>query len=978
MSRIQVTWVVRTRNGQIKGPYSTEAILRMIGEGVFSGQEMISKLPDGQWTQISKEGAFYDKLLEALEGVVDVDPKKAQKMEAETVIMKPPTQAGNSNTTNSANSTNAANTANNTMSNGPSKESFAQLRVEIEKAPRIDVLQAAQVAPAKVPKSISGGKKNNVIELSNIKNMEKGEIANALKGPLAILLVIFIVGVWLLWDSGPSRGDKIHLLAPGKSSSILSDADVKKKLNEALFAMEQDTFDSYFEAQNKLVSIVEGAPANLEVRGLLCVVYGELWPFAKQDAQDQKTIAMVTQGTRAINVVSPFGQVCESVKLMTTGRFREARGTVEGVLESSEPFSLLPVMYYYKASLLEGERDLLNAVPYYEKSAQMWDKWLRPQVGLAKLYLSQGSYAEASQVLRSILTKNPKHREAKILMGIVEYRGFKNSDSAFTLLSAAMDARTRVSPLIEADGYHVLAEIYVFRNEKRKALEMAQRGFTLNPNSSDLRQLVVRLGGSDKMSGGKNQNNEMLFLGDQYVRQGDYLAAQAEFKAAFEMDPKNGTAAMKAAKSLWQLNQSFEAIEWLNKAIKAEPKLISAYVLQADYMSQRFDFTGALTILSNATRMSPSNYEVLRGLALLEFRKNNMPGAVNYALRAVKAYDGDIDTYILLAKANGNLAQSIMPLNKKEIERKENAAKDSVRYATKAVEIDATNPEAQITYAKMLAVNNGVDAGITYLNELIKRFSYTLDYRVALAEVYKQEDRYSQAKDIYEKVVEADRRNKKAWLGLGESYKALGLNDKALKALLQAAVIDPTDGEALFQAGKLYLETARYDEAIQQFKRVQRLNPNFPRTYYYIGKASFASGDLDGAATAAKEEKKLNPNMADSYILAAEIYSARKQFTECAGEYSQAMKLRPQGADIYVKAAQCYRQSASLDVAEDMLTLAAARESGYAEIYREQGAIYEMKGDIRSAAQAYNKYLGLSPNAPDRAEIENKLSRLGN
>lgn len=79
MSRIQVTWVVRTRNGQIKGPYSTEAILRMIGEGVFSGQEMISKLPDGQWTQISKEGAFYDKLLEALEGVVDVDPKKAQR-----------------------------------------------------------------------------------------------------------------------------------------------------------------------------------------------------------------------------------------------------------------------------------------------------------------------------------------------------------------------------------------------------------------------------------------------------------------------------------------------------------------------------------------------------------------------------------------------------------------------------------------------------------------------------------------------------------------------------------------------------------------------------------------------------------------------------------------------------------------------------------------------------------------------------------
>lgn len=230
MSRIQVTWVVRTRNGQIKGPYSTEAILRMIGEGVFSGQEMISKLPDGQWTQISKEGAFYDKLLEALEGVVEVDPKKAQKMEAETVIMKPPSATNHNNTT--------PNTSNVTTG-GPSKESFAQLRVDIEKAPKIDVLQSVQVAPAVLPKNLSRNNSDNVIELSNIKNMEKGEIVKALKGPFVILLAVVVLGFWLLWDSGPSAGDKIHLLAPGKSSAILTDADVKKKLNEALFAMER-------------------------------------------------------------------------------------------------------------------------------------------------------------------------------------------------------------------------------------------------------------------------------------------------------------------------------------------------------------------------------------------------------------------------------------------------------------------------------------------------------------------------------------------------------------------------------------------------------------------------------------------------------------------------------------------------------------------------------------------------------------------
>lgn len=959
MSRIQVTWVVKTVNGQVKGPYSTDAILRMIGDGVFSGQEMISKIPDGKWTLISKETAFYDKLLEALESVVEVDPKKAQKMEEETIIQGPPSSAANHEAKITA-------------------ESLANLKIK-NASSQVDLhSRPAQVPPAHntISNVSANTKSNSIIELANLGNLEKGELTKNVKGPMLFLIAAVLIGILVLWDFEDTDETKIHLLAPGRSQTAMSDSQIKSKLSEGLLAMEQDTFDSYIVAQNRLVSIVEGAPMNLEVRALLCVMYKELWPYAMQDAQDIKTIATVTQSTRALNIVSPFGQVCESVKLMASGRFKEARGVIEATLESSEPFSLLPVLYTFKAELLAGERDFVNAVPYFEKSIQLWEKWLYPRVALAKALIQRNDFIGAANLLKDVLKKNPKHREVKILLGIIEFRGFRNTEVAYGYLGPAMASDVRIPQLIEADGYSVLAEIYSARGEKSKALEAAQIALELNPNNNDIRQLVIRLGGTDKINSDKGKNNELLYLGEQYARQGDYLAAQAEFKAAFEVDPKNGVAAMKAAKSLWQLNQSFEAIEWLHKAIKAEPKLISAYVLQADYMSQRFDFLGALQILTNATRIAPNNYEVLRGLAFLEFRKNNMVGTINYALRSVKSYDGDIETYILLSQANGILSRSIVPINKKDLEKKENATKDAIRYAIKAVEIDATNPEAQIVYAKTLAQSQGVDSGISYLNDLIKRFSYTLDYRVALAEIYKSEDRYSQAKDIYANIVELDAKNKKAWLGLGESEKALGSNDKALKAFLAAAVLDPTDGEALFQVGKLYLETNRFDEAIQQFKRLQRLNPNYPRTHYYIGKAAFSSGDFNTALDASKLEKKLNPNVADSYVLAAEVFTALKQYAECAAEYSLAMKLRPQGADIYVKAAACYRQSGSMDVAEDMLTLASSRESGYAEIYREQGAIYEVKGDPRSAAQAYNKYLGLSPNAPDRAEIENKISRL--
>jgi hypothetical protein len=40
---------------------------------------------------------------------------------------------------------------------------------------------------------------------------------------------------------------------------------------------------------------------------------------------------------------------------------------------------------------------------------------------------------------------------------------------------------------------------------------------------------------------------------------------------------------------------------------------------------------------------------------------------------------------------------------------------------------------------------------------------------------------------------------------------------------------------------------------------------------------------------------------------------------------------------IYVRAARCYRLSGQIDMAQGFLDIAAERESGYEEIYKEQG-----------------------------------------
>ncbi len=947
MSRIQIHWIVKASAGQTKGPYTTEALLKLISEGAFSGSEMVSRYPGGQWTILSKEPQFYDKLLEALENSVEEVPRSNDNVNAETIVGPVPEHLKNPHST---------------------QRSILEKSEAFQQGSKNKPIERTQLPP-----SVGGGP---IIELKNIEQAQRIAFVKNAKWPLILVSLALLLVVYVLLPNGPDAGEKISLIAPKRGAAAMSDQQAKEKYSAAVAAIEADTIESYLVAQNHLVSIVEGAPSNLEVRGLLCLVYKELWPFAKQDASDIRTISSVTQATRALNAVGLFGSICEIVNLETSGHYNEARGVVESALETADRFSLLPVLYQFKAELLEADKDYANAAPYYEKAAQLWERWLRPQVKSGMMAAAQNQGPRASQFFRNVLAKNPNHREAKIREGILEYRAFKQEEKAFKLLKSAMSSTARVQRDLEAEGYFALAELYLNKNEKSSALTAAQGAYRLSPNNSQYRQLVMRLGGSDQIKE-KSTNSEMMFVGDQYARTGDCLAAQAEYKAAFEMEPKNGMAAVKAAKCLWQLNQSFESIEWLTKAIKAEPHLITAYVLQADYMSQRYNFVGAANALTNAARVSPNNYEILRGMALIEFRRNNMQGSINFAQRALRAYDADIETYILLAKASASLYAGMVSSTKKDTEARESYQHDALRYATKAVEIDGTNTDAQITYAKVMAQINGVDSGVNYIKELIKKYSYSLEYRVALAEIYKSEERYSKAQEYYEQVTEVDPKNKKAFIGLGECYKAVGLIDRSLKAFLSAAVLDPSDGEALFQVGKLYMDAGHFDKAIQQFRQVKSVNAQFPRAYYYIGKAAARAGNFNMALDAVKKEKQENPNLADSYMLAGEIYGAKKQYAECAAEYSQAMKLRAQGADAYVKAAQCYRQSGSIDIAQDLLSMASSRESGYADIYKEQGAIYEIRGDIRSAVQSYNKYLGLSPNAPDYGEIETRINRLG-
>lgn len=971
-------WIVKNSEGLLKGPYTTEQVLERIGEGRFGGDELISEYPGANWYPISQDPQFYDRLLEVLSN----QPEREQLRSTRTRLKN--SQATEENPSPTI--------------KGPSTTVLPDEEIEpsIEVAPHLGASaekqawrsQPAQGDPTQVgtiPKSPQPGagkqkkakksksdRRNKTrkpggnsddIEMVDVKKRVKSESRRSAIFPAILALIIIGAGFMLMSTPEPVQEERVHLLAPGSGASSLSSEQVRDKISRGVGEYLRDSFSGYMRAQNELVQVLESDSRNAEVMGLLCLAYYELWPFTFQDSEDLRAISTVTQLASAVDGAGMHSSSCKVVDLILKGRLDEAKSLSSTVLETYGDRAAPPIpFYYFMAILSEASGDYQTAVGYLTSAQKLWPQWIRAFVYQAQVYTKLENYTEAARIYRAVLESSPNHEVAKIELGLLEARHFRNIQRGLELIKSAVDSKERVSRRILSKGYLGLAEIYLQQGNSAEALKTSQRAYELDSTNSTAKNLVVQLGGTKALSKAQFKSYQLIAEGDQFFREGDCNTAQAHFKAAFEVDNKSGLAAMKAAECLWRLSLTTEAIEWLNKAIRADPKLIEAYVILADYYSQRFNFVAAAQVLISAQAVAPKSYEVYRGFAMVELRRQNDQAAVEYARRALSIYDTDVESHVILAEALTNLGDYTTAFS----------------HANRARELDVNHRRAQVIYGRSLAGVQGSDAALDYFKELVKLFPVVTEYRLGLGRQYFFEQRYGDAERVFAELANIDPKSKEAYLEWGRTLKAQRKNDQALTAFEQAAILDPSDAGPLFEIGLLYLDAGKPDQAQVQLQRVIRINKLYPLVHYYLGRAALALGDSALALREAKEERNVNPSLAEPYLLAAEVYAMQQQYSLCVSEFQKAIKLRPRSAEIYIKIANCYRRSDQLDLAISMLNQAAVIESGLPEIYRELGMIYEIKGDVLEAGKAYNQYLVLNPNAPDADTIRRRfLGKMG-
>jgi len=185
-------------------------------------------------------------------------------------------------------------------------------------------------------------------------------------------------------------------------------------------------------------------------------------------------------------------------------------------------------------------------------------------------------------------------------------------------------------------------------------------------------------------------------------------------------------------------------------------------------------------------------------------------------------------------------------------------------------------------------------------------------------------------------------------IGLGMSLYSRGNYDEAVKSLLRASDLNPSDPGAYLFLSKAYDSSpSQADEVIQRFRRFAELQPHNPRASYYYamslwkGKRAQDPGlDLEQIESLLKKAIVLNPKFAEAHLQLGNLYSDQSKYAEAIPEYVTARELDPALGDVYYRMGQAYVHVGEKDRAQEQFAIyQRVRAEHMAELDRQRADI---------------------------------------
>ena len=153
----------------------------------------------------------------------------------------------------------------------------------------------------------------------------------------------------------------------------------------------------------------------------------------------------------------------------------------------------------------------------------------------------------------------------------------------------------------------------------------------------------------------------------------------------------------------------------------------------------------------------------------------------------------------------------------------------------KAIQIDPENADIFKEYGETLENLNDLELAQSAFSKAIEIDGKYADVYILSGDNYLKQKQFEQAIEQYKKALEIDRDDATA-IKIGNCYKYLGQNTKAMEYYTTTLDINPINENAYFNIGLINYENENYEEAVANFSKAIELKEGF--AYAYWGLAS--------------------------------------------------------------------------------------------------------------------------------------------
>jgi tetratricopeptide (TPR) repeat protein len=378
-------------------------------------------------------------------------------------------------------------------------------------------------------------------------------------------------------------------------------------------------------------------------------------------------------------------------------------------------------------------------------------------------------------------------------------------------------------------------------------------------------------------------------LGLVYTGESQDGQANPHLEKAVRLNPASAAARTNLATNLVHLGKLQEAQEHLEKAVALEPQNFDANHNLGELYVRMGRLPDAVPFLKQAQHISPSSYDNGYDLALADLLTGQTTPARELVRRLLRTKD-TAELHNLLGQIEEKDGKFVAAVSELEIAAHQDPSESNL-----------------FDWASELLLHRTLEPAIEVLRQSAQR--YPTSPRIAI--------------------------------GLGIALYSRGNYDDAVKSLLRAADLDPSDPRCYFFLSKAYDSS-----------------PNNARAFYYYAlslwkgkRAKDPSLDLHQIESLLKKAIVLDPKLAEAYLQLGNLYSDQTQYVEAIPEYGKALENNPNLADAHYRLGQAYVHTSQKEKAqEQFLKYQTLRVQHLAELDKQiadiRQFVYSEKGEV--------------------------------